>query len=326
MMQCSGITHRLNTPYNPRATGKVERAVRVVKSILKKMLTGATQDWPIFLPFAQSSINNKTSTLTNSTPFSLMFGRRWNPFKDYSSTEIQTPLSETELVDFNRRMMEIIFPALAERVATEKGKLIGRMKKRPKGEFKKGDVVMALRPEASNYKTRHLIPFHEPIYDGPFEIISKGRNGTFRLAGPTREPYPDPVRAHQLKFVDKQVRNRFKQSYVVDKVMAHRGEPGNYEYLVHWLGYSSEDDSWVHESQFDGDMMIRRYWTTVSPTSVIDEEHKRSQINAESKEDDQEDEDSEVVTEPLLPSSSLPYHLRHSARQHHTISTSSSTS
>ena len=33
-----------------------------------------------------------------------------------------------------------------------------------------------------------------------------------------------------------------------------------YEYLVRWKDYKEEDDSWIHESMFDGDKLIKHYW------------------------------------------------------------------
>ena len=54
-------------------------------SIIKKHLHGVNKSWTAFVPWAQSCINNRISELTGSTPFSLMFGRKFNPFQDYST-------------------------------------------------------------------------------------------------------------------------------------------------------------------------------------------------------------------------------------------------
>jgi len=84
MARIAGIDYRFITPYNPRADGKVERNVGATKEIIKKHLLGTYTNWPMFVPWAQSCINNKISQLTGSTPFSLMFGRRFSGVNDYS--------------------------------------------------------------------------------------------------------------------------------------------------------------------------------------------------------------------------------------------------
>ena len=53
-----------------------------------------------------------------------------------------------------------------------------------------------------------------------------------------------------------------QQSYVVKEIIKHREDKAGkaYEYLVRWEGYGSKDDSWVHESDFDGMAIIKKYW------------------------------------------------------------------
>jgi hypothetical protein len=59
LLLLTGMEQRLISPYNPRADGKVERAIGVVVMIIKKMLHGTSKHWPLFVPFAQFSYNTK---------------------------------------------------------------------------------------------------------------------------------------------------------------------------------------------------------------------------------------------------------------------------
>ncbi|GAA5806518.1 hypothetical protein HPULCUR_012054, partial [Helicostylum pulchrum] len=44
-------------------------------------------------------------------------------------------------------------------------------------------------------------------------------------------------------------------------IIGHRGTPGNYNYLVHWLGYDNpEDNTWQTEQDFDSKYHIQLYW------------------------------------------------------------------
>ena len=95
--------------------------------IIKKLLHGNNKEWSLYVPFAQLAFNSKISTLTNSSPFSLMFARTLNPFKDYSSTSVDTPL-----IDFNdwktyqEKVMSLIYPAISGAVGVKKTAMVER--------------------------------------------------------------------------------------------------------------------------------------------------------------------------------------------------------
>ena len=78
LLAINGVKHRIIAAYNPRADGKVERAVGSTLLIIKKLLHGHQKAWSLYVDFAQLSFNLKIASLTNSLPFVLMFGRRAN--------------------------------------------------------------------------------------------------------------------------------------------------------------------------------------------------------------------------------------------------------
>jgi transposase InsO family protein len=91
-----GVERRLISAYNPRADGKVERSIRSVRTIMNKCIKGAHIYWPDYLPFVQLAINARLSSLTGSSPFSLMMCRPLNEFKDYTEEQITTVKLEDE--------------------------------------------------------------------------------------------------------------------------------------------------------------------------------------------------------------------------------------
>ena len=93
LVKLTGIDHRLISPYNPRADGKVERVIGSTMMIIKKLLHGAKHNWSIYVPFAQVTFNDKVSSLTGSSPFSLLFGRKLNELKDYTQGDNPIPIS-----------------------------------------------------------------------------------------------------------------------------------------------------------------------------------------------------------------------------------------
>ena len=258
MIELSGVDHRLITPYNPRADGKVERSIGVAMSIVKKHLHGADKSWPLFVPWAQACMNNKISSLTGSTPFALMFGRRFHPFKNYSSDTALDAIDEQELAVLNDRMIEVVYPSIAERVAAQKEQLLSRLDKRPRAHaFGKGTIVMLRKtnPDGSNITGKF-----EPVYVGPYQVVSKSRHGAITLMSPTGAVLPRLVRPHHLKFVSGPSKSFLEQVYEVESILDHRGPPGNREYLVRWVGFTPADDSWEPETNIHTDECIRAYW------------------------------------------------------------------
>ncbi|KAG1753958.1 uncharacterized protein EDB91DRAFT_1100894 [Suillus paluster] len=52
------------------------------------------------------------------------------------------------------------------------------------------------------------------------------------------------------------------EKFVVDSIRSHRGVDGEREFLVHWEGYSTDEDSWEPEDMLadDAPHAIREYW------------------------------------------------------------------
>ena len=80
-----GIEHRLVSEYNPKANGLAERVNNTVIISLKKHLMGNTSDWALHLPYIQLCYNSQISSVTGSTPYSLMFARELSQFQNYEN-------------------------------------------------------------------------------------------------------------------------------------------------------------------------------------------------------------------------------------------------
>jgi hypothetical protein len=51
-------------------------------------------------------------------------------------------------------------------------------------------------------------------------------------------------------------------SFVVERILAHRGATGKRAYLVKWKGYPTSSNSWEPFSNFDDTDCIRLYWNS----------------------------------------------------------------
>lgn len=267
LIRISGVDHRRITPYQPRTDGKVERNIGTVKLVLAKLLHGVHEDWPAFVPWAQSSINNKVSLLTGSTPFSLMFGRKFNPYQDYTSTAPLDTLAETEWARRQDQMIAVIYPSIAERVAAQKVQMKRRLDKRQRAvNFRKGDVVMLRRKERVMNEPLGAL---ENEYTGPYIIESKNRTGAIILIAPNGTPLSRLVRPNQLKFVSHNSKPYKQDVFEIEKIIAHRGEGESREYLIHWKGYPSDEDTWEPVSSlFDAEFSIQEYHNSLHPPQI----------------------------------------------------------
>lgn len=261
LVKITGIDHRLISPYNPRADGKVERSIGSVMSIIKKLLHGSVHHWPLFVPFAQLTFNRKVSSLTGSTPFSLMFGRSMNDLVDHT----QTPPSSINLDDWKvhqEKIMSLIYPAINQKVLTEKHKMAERLDKHRRvllaNSIPSGSTVMLLDPLRKNK--------FEPKYVGPYIVIRRSHNGCYVLKDMTGDLLDRHVPADQLKVIRKTNKhtNNQQQAYDVETIISHRGEPGHYEYLVKWKGYDIAESTWEPQSHFHDDKVITTYWKSIT--------------------------------------------------------------
>jgi transposase InsO family protein len=259
LVQLTGIEHRFISPYNPRADGKVERAIGTVMSIIKKMLHGTDNHWPLFVSFAQLSFNCKVAALTGSTPFSLMFGRAPNEFRDYTGVPAGSEPASISLDDWKvhqEKLVSVIYPAVSNRVHASKKKMVAILDKHRRqllqGAIPNGAIVMLIDPLRQNK--------FEPKYVGPYTVIRRARNGTYVLRDATGDMLDRHVPADQLKLVARQPRPIDLQdnTYEVQSIVGHRGTPGRYEYRVKWRDHNAR--TWEPASSFLDDQVIKNYW------------------------------------------------------------------
>lgn len=255
LVKLCGIEHRFISPYNPRCDGKVERSIGTVMGIIKKLLHGTTNHWPLFVPFAQLSFNNKISSLTNSSPFSLMFGRSVNELKDYTSEDVKI-ISLDHWRQHQEKILSLIFPAISDNIKVSKDKMIQTINKHRRtllaNNIPNGAIVMIKDVLRANK--------WEAKYVGPYTAIRRTRNGNYVLRDSTGDILDRHIPPDQIKLVSRKPRESDLQNnvYEIESISKHRGSPGNHEYYVKWKNY--HERTWEPASSFLDNKVITDYW------------------------------------------------------------------
>ena len=263
-----GVEHRLISEYNPRADGKVERAVQTVKQSVLKLLHGATVYWPFHLPFVQFAYNDKIQTLTGSTPFSLMYGRRPNSFMNFTlDPSTQLPKDMKEWKSRQHEITSLIFPSIRGRMDAEqeayRARLDATRRRLVIDPLKAGTIVYVKDPKyLLNPGTR---PTREPAFIGPYTVLRSTRLNSYILVDGTGKQLKRTVPLDQIKVVSDPEHPGpqppdAKKEYVIDKILKHREskDEGGLEYLVSWKGYSKP--TWCHERDFIDIAVIDTYF------------------------------------------------------------------
>ena len=256
---------RFTAPYNPRCDGKVERTIGIVKTVIRKLLQGADRLWPRFIDFAQFSVNTKISTLTQSSPFALMFARRGHELMTTAETSQDQKgddgfeskeLTLQEWRDFQDKLHLIVYPAINERIRRQKKKMIESIDRQQRqlqpNEFPDGSRVMILDPEPANK--------NEPKYVGPYQVVTKDQSGNLVLkhAHENGELLSRHVPPDQAKLApeDAEAEPVYEVQEILDSKEDDNGQP---LYLTHWKGYARADATWEPAKSFFDTKIIKDF-------------------------------------------------------------------
>ncbi|KAM4796040.1 uncharacterized protein WCC33_001153 [Rhinophrynus dorsalis] len=149
------INQHLHTPYHPQSSGKVERAIGVLKNKIAKICKQANLTWVQALPLALFAIRHTPKEKHGLSPFEILFGRApltslFFPQElhgQYASLTDYVIQLHKQLTDLHGK----VFSSLPD-----PGETTGTHHLQP------GDWVVIRR-----YLRKHL----EPRFDGPFQVL-----------------------------------------------------------------------------------------------------------------------------------------------------------
>ncbi len=98
-----------------------------------------------------------------------------------------------------------------------------------------------------------------PGWEGPYVVIRRNRGGAYLLRDSTGDQLIDRIPVSQLRLISYEG-SLFPDSFEVETIVSHRGEPGKRKYLVRWKGFSPEHDTWQDEKDIETRRCVVEYW------------------------------------------------------------------
>jgi Reverse transcriptase (RNA-dependent DNA polymerase)/RNase H-like domain found in reverse transcriptase/Integrase zinc binding domain/Retroviral aspartyl protease/Chromo (CHRromatin Organisation MOdifier) domain len=273
-----GTRQNLSTAFHPETDGQTERVNRVIGEYLRSFVNEKQDNWDMLLPMAEFALNNSVHTSSGFTPFYLNSGQHpLNPLTIGQSGYRNLPPAggDTRLLpaveDFVKNISEVVHQAKTHLRAAQDRQKSYADKGRRELSFSVGDLVL-LKTKNLRLKTtgkQKLLP----KWIGPFPVVRVIGNVAYKLELPITmkchpvfhvsnlQPYRSDGRV-QPPPIPLDVSG--EAEFEVEQVLLHRdiksGKRHKREFLIKWLGYGPEHNSWEPSSSMRCDELIAKYW------------------------------------------------------------------
>ncbi|BFG25370.1 hypothetical protein CerSpe_116440 [Prunus speciosa] len=197
-----GINLFFASPAHPQSNGQVEAINKIIKKTLKKKLGAARGAWPDLLPEALWAINTSYRRSTGETPFSLAFGT-----EAVVPVEINAPSCRTasynpeqnetlltlnlDLIDEHRSHAQLRNAFYKQRTSRYYDSRVRRR------SLKVGNWVLRKVSLATKDPNEGTLG---PSWEGPYEVVTVCRPGTYRLRGTDGQTLGHPWNIEHLKY------------------------------------------------------------------------------------------------------------------------------
>ncbi len=277
-----GIQRSLTTAYHPQADGQSEIMNQTLEVALRAFVSPELDDWSNLLPAFTFAYNNMEHTATGFAPSYLLRGFQPLTPSDLLAQTSQTldrpSVENSNAESFAEGMTAVRTQAIDSLKVAQAFQEEYYNRGRSFMEFKEGDLVM-INPDSLNLlrsskgKGRKL----RMKYDGPFEVLQKLSDVTYRLRMPASykihpviniahlEPYSkdadnaDRPKRH-LNRDDFDKRPEYEVEKIINERWIKKGKRRQKQYLTRFVDYPEEWDEWLFRQNLTNAPMVLKEW------------------------------------------------------------------
>jgi hypothetical protein len=268
LCQSLGINQNLSTAFHPRTDGQTERMNAWVEQYLRAWVTGRQNNWARLLPVAEYAHNSWRHDVTRKSPHELLLGFKPQVHVKFLPQDVPASADRIRQLDDARKQVQKTLEDLQQRKDAKKPT-----------EMNEGDQVWLEGKNLNTRGARKLLPRRY----GPFTITKKIGPVAYRL------DLPPTMRIHNVFHVDLLLPYKEteaygpvytrpppdlidgEEEYEIESIRDMRKQRHRTQYLVHWKGYPSSDDSWVDEREIHAPELVQNFHlqsTTAGRTNV----------------------------------------------------------
>ena len=250
-----GLHH--TSAFHQQSNGSAERTVKTVSQVLRAYTNASQNNWADVLWRAEYAINNSPTDWNGKTPLEICFGEvRPVPF-DRAATKSEAVNSYLE----HQRINNLISQDALEAFRYNQSRYSSQ-RRNPRVEFKLGDMVMYQRRTFEKGKTKKL----HSVWRGPYKITQIDERGNCTLDLPKRDRRHPVFATDSLKLYHENPDSQRgmiidstpdgeEPLYEIDKLIDRKTVNGQDFYLVRWLGYDEDEDTWEPRTSLERDAM-----------------------------------------------------------------------
>jgi hypothetical protein len=190
-----------------------------------------------------------------------MYGRAAQELADLESMKVDSDVEGWK--KYWEQIKQLVYPALAEKASErtqQKNLSFAKSHQMVDSPFPADSMVMIKREDRTSK--------WDPYYTGPYFIVRRNRGGAYILKDRNGKQLTRAYSPNQLKLISSEMTDDDQRlSWEIEKILDHKQTGDKLEFLVHWKGFDTIEDSWVKQDDMDDVGLIQDYMKGVAKTS-----------------------------------------------------------